>query len=327
MKKIFAVLLAFLLIAALFTSCSGAKTSDMATDPAAYGLYNTESSTGDYDRDEGYYEDMAEAPADGESGMGVSTTSAQNANNSAASMTEKIIYTYYANIETTQFDTSVDNVSQLLKQYGAFIQSTSISGSSYYSNTRYRTAEYVIRVPVGSYTPLTESLDILGNVVSERSNGENITTQFIDTQARLDTYETEEERLLAMLEKADTVEDMITIESRLSDVRYQIESLTSQLRNWQNQVDYSTVTLEIREVEELSAQVPAQRTYWERMWDGLASTFEGIGDFFKQLFMFIVVALPVLVILGVIAVIVLVTLRASKKRKARKNSSNIDPKE
>ena len=131
-----------------------------------------------------------------------------------------------------------------------------------------------------------------------------------------------------MLEQAETVEDMITIESRLSDVRYEIESLTSILRNWQNAVDYSTVTLYIEEVEELSTQVPAQRTYWERMWDGLNSTFEGIGDFFKALLMFVIVALPVLVILGIIAVVIIVIVRASRKKKAKKISgNNIEPKE
>ncbi len=327
MKKIFAVLLSALLITALLASCSAGSKS--TADEAAYdngGDYGYS-----YDTDEGYYEDSMEAPAavDQDGGVAGETTSRESLTESNVDTTlgEKMIYSLYADIETTDFDATTDNVTKLMDQFGAFIESSSISGNSYYSNTTYRTAQYTIRVPVENFASLKGSLEVLGNVVNQNSSADNITAQFTDVQARLDTYETEEERLLSMLEKADTVEDMITIESRLSDVRYQIESLTATLRNWQNQVDYSSVTLYIEEVEELSEQVAVQRTYWQRMWDGLQSTFDGIGDFFKALFMFIIVALPVIIILGVIAVVVILIVRASKNRKAKKNNRNIEPKE
>ena len=311
MKKIFAVLMAVLIITAALASCSTLSMGTSDVDYAGNG------SAG------GYMDDGAEAPQapDAEEGMdsGKGDNTGLTESNIADSLSEKIIYSLYAYIETTEFNNTLSDVNMLMDQYNAFIQSSSIGGNSYYDNTTYRTAEFVIRVPVENFSALKGSLGLLGNVVNENADATNITAQFTDVEARLTTYRTEEDRLLAMLEKADTVEDMITIESRLSDVRYQIESLTATLRNWQNEVDYSTVTLSIREVEELSTQVSAQRTYWERMWDGLQSTFDGIGDFFKSLFMSIVVALPVLVILGVIAVVVVVIVRATRKRKARTN--------
>ncbi len=321
MKKIPAVLLAALLIAALLSSCSGASKDTASAPMSAPGYSYNESSA--YDKDEAYPQPETESGENVELGG----SSAALTEGSAVPMTEKIIYSFYADIETTEFDKTLEDVVKLMGQFGAFIESSSVSGNSYYGNTTYRTASYIIRVPVQSFASLTGSLDVLGNIVSESTSADNITTQFIDTQARLDTYETEEERLLAMLEKAETVEDMITIESRLSDVRYQIESLTSTLRNWQNQVDYSTVTLHIEEVEELSDQLPAQRTYWDRMWDGLNSTFEGIGDFFKSLFLFLVVAMPVLIILAVIAIVVVIIVRSSKKRKLKKQGGTNEPKQ
>jgi hypothetical protein len=322
MKKIPAVLLAALLITALLSSCSGASKDTAASAPMAAPSYGYNESSA-YD-DETYFQSEAENV---ELGGGSAGESAALTEGNAVPMTEKIIYSFYADIETTEFDKTLEDVAKLMGQFGAFIESSSVSGSSYYGNTTYRTANYTIRVPVQSFASLTGSLDVLGNVVNQSTTADNITTQFIDTQARLDTYETEEERLLAMLEKAETVEDMITIESRLSDVRYQIESLTSTLRNWQNQVDYSTVTLFIEEVEELSDQLPAQRTYWDRMWDGLNSTFEGIGDFFKSLLLFLVVAMPVLIILAVIAIVVVIIVRSSKKRKLKKQGGTNEPKQ
>ena len=318
MKKILAILLAALLITSLLASCSGSSTQDTAT--AEY--YNGDDS---YSYEESYEEPMA---ADYDTAGGIADDgTAMTESNITISMTEKIIYSFYADIETTEFDDTLTTVTELMNQFGAFIESSYIGGNSYYSNTTYRYAEYTIRVPVESFASLTGSLDVLGNIVSQNTNAENITTQFTDTQARLDTYQTEEDRLLEMLEKAETVEDMITIESRLSNVRYEIESLTSLLRNWQSQIDYSTVTLHIDEVEELSAQVSAQRTYWERIWDGLNATLEGIGDFFKSSFMVLIWALPVLVLIGAVTVIVLLIVRASRKRKLKKNNNNIGPKE
>ena len=119
-----------------------------------------------------------------------------------------------------------------------------------------------------------------------------------------------------MLEKAETVADMISIEERLSDVRYKIESLTSQLRNWQREVDYSTVNIKLREVEKLTEAPPdLPRTYWQQMGDGLSNTLKGIGRFFAWLFKAVVTRLPVLIILAVVAVAVIVIYR--KRRKAR----------
>ena len=322
MKKILAVLLTALLLASLLASCAGSSTNDATTES-----YTVADSYG-YDGDEAYYEESIEYDTAAADAGEVREESALTESNITVLLTEKIIYSYYANIETTEFDNSIAGITALLDSFDAFVENSYISGSSYYSNTTFRYAEYTIRVPVENFAALTGSLEVLGNIVSQSANADNITTQFTDVQARLDTYELEEERLLAMLEQAETVEDMITIESRLSDVRYEIESLTSTLRNWQNQVDYSTVSLSIEEVEELSTQVSAQRTYWERMWDGLASTFEGIGDFFKGLLMFVVVALPVIIILGVITIVIVLIVRASKKKKAKKNNiNNIEPKE
>jgi hypothetical protein len=183
-----------------------------------------------------------------------------------------------------EFDDTIEQVYEMMDTYGAFIESSNISGanyeSSYYGYQTYRTAQFTIRVPKENYTEMTNGLSALGNVTDSRSNAQNITTQYTDTEARLVTYETEEERLLAMLEKAETVEDMIAIETRLSEVRYQIESLTSTLKNWHNQIEYSTVTLYIQEVDELRI-CSAQRTYLQEIGDGLESTLNGIGDFFN----------------------------------------------
>ncbi len=315
MKKIISIVIAVLLITALLASCGGSSTG---TAP-----------TGNYGND---YEAAPGMPVEdkGESGSGDGAVddkgNALTSGSFVASLSgDKIIYNYSSTIETTKFEETIKNVDMLLSKYNAFVETSYISGNSY-GLTTFRSADYTIRVPVANFKSITGSLPLLGNVLNANTTSQNITAQFIDTQSRLDAYAIEEDRLLVMLEKATTVEDMIAIEARLSEIRYQIESLTSTLRNWQNQVDFSTVRLHIAEVKELTDQVPVQRTYWEQISDGVQATLKGIGTFFKALFMGIVVSLPVLLILAVIAIIVIIIVRVSTKKSRAKNNQDIDRK-
>ncbi|MBQ8831121.1 MAG: DUF4349 domain-containing protein [Oscillospiraceae bacterium] len=316
MKKRLSLILAVILIMVCLTGCGGA-----AKDSAAY---DNGTSSGSY----GGSPEASEESFDMEADYSYTTDTLTGEPGSAiisgvqVDMSEKIIYTAHADIETIDFDGSVEKVYGLLEQYNAFIENSYVTGKSYstefYGHQSYRVAEFTIRVPREYYSALTSSLDVLGNVISINSSVDNITTQYIDTQSRLDTYRIEEDRLLAMLEKATSVEEMIAIEERLSEVRYNIESLTSQLKNWDNKVNYSTVTLYISEVKELTVQVPVQRTYWQEIGDGLKNTFDNIGRFFKNLFKFIVVNFPVIIILAVvIAVVILIFRKATKKDRQR----------
>ena len=140
-------------------------------------------------------------------------------------LSEQIIYSAYAEIETTEFDASLEAVNALLEQYGAFVENSSVNGSNLYDTysgtVSHRSASFTLRVPKESYSAMTSGLDTIGNVTYLSSNAENITAQYTDTESQLSAYELEEERLLDILSQAQTVEDMIELESRLSDIRYQ----------------------------------------------------------------------------------------------------------
>ncbi|MDR1300011.1 MAG: DUF4349 domain-containing protein [Oscillospiraceae bacterium] len=239
------------------------------------------------------------------------------ADDTGAALAQKIIYSATAEIETTTFDDTVDDVYAMLVNIGGFVEDSYITGvdysASYYNYQTYRSAEFTIRVPGRFFDSLPTELSGLGHVLSLRTGATNVTAQYLDTESRLNTYRAEEGRLLAMLEKAENVEDMIAIESRISNVRYEIEALTSALRNWQNEVDYSTVDLYIREVAELSEEVPVVTTYWSEVGSGFTATLKGIGLFFKSVFKYLVIALPVLVVLAVIGVIALAVMRKRRQ--------------
>lgn len=315
MKKKIAIILSIIMIAALLAACSSGSYKSATRDSAEY--YTEEPS---YAPDpDTAYENGYDFEAKDDSGY----TAASGAS-TAKDFAEKMIYSASVELETTEFEKTIESLNSMIASYGGFIESSYTTGQSYSSKwNNYeprRSAQFIIRVPSGGFNSLLDDFGNIGNVTESRNWAENITEQYYDSESRLKTLKVEEERLLAMLEKADTVSDMIDLESRLSEVRYSIESVTSRLRNWQNQVDYSTVTVNITEVKELTTIVEPQRTYWEEIGDGLSATLKGVGNFFKQAFKWLIVALPVFAVLGIIAVITVVIIKlatrsARKKRK------------
>ena len=88
---------------------------------------------------------------------------------------------------------------------------------------------------------------------------------------------------------------MIAIEEKLTELRYQIESLQSALKNWDRQVSYSTIELEVMEVSEYTPE--PQQSYGQELWQALTGALRNLGQFFKDLLVFLVSAIPTILVL------------------------------
>lgn len=327
-KSILALILVFVLL--LSAGCA-AKTHDAMSNtsssrPSA-GITGSYDSKAEYeesvDMDMGASDDYAEAPMEPDGVVETSTSK----------YAEKIIYTAHAEVQTLKFDEAVEQVAQFVERLGGFVQSSSVTGQDYYSaaNKRqsYRTAYFSLRIPTENFSTAKTSLSQIGNVTYINTDTQNVTTQYYDTQSRLNTYRTEEERLFAMLDKCETVEEMLAIESHLSDVRYQIESLTTTLNHLDQRVAFSTLNLNLTEVAELTYEPPVVRTYWQQIGDGFVDSMQDVGRFFKNLFKAFLVAIPHLVVLAVAALVVVpiakrVVRKYRAKRAARREIKNTD---
>ena len=239
-----------------------------------------------------------------------------------ADMSEKIIYSADATLETTEFEYSIEEIRALVKELGGFMESSSISGNNYYNisrgNTGGRYASFLIRVPSDKFSVLTNSLSAFGNVPYCNTYMQNVTMEYYDVQSRLEAYKTQETRLLEMLAVAKSVEDMLAIQQQLTDVQYEIDSLTGQLRYYDHQVNYSTVSLDVTEVREYTPEPTITLTYWERMSHGFTESLKEVGEFLQDLFLWFVTSLPWLVPLAaVIVLIVWLVRRSAKKRPER----------
>ena len=226
---------------------------------------------------------------------------------------DKIIYSADVTVETTAFEETIGKVSALVEQVGGWIEASSVSGSNYYQKSRgtasTRDASYTLRIPSGRFQELMDSLSGLGNIPYSHIYTENVTAQYYDVQAHLKAYQTQETRLLEMMELAETVEDVIILEDRLTELRYKIESLQSSLNNWDRRVSYSTISLSIKEVREYTPEEKVNPTYGEELKQALKDGLTNAGQFLKDLLVFLVEALPVLLILVPILWLVIWLLR------------------
>lgn len=321
MKKMLSLLLALLLLAALcgcgsvaYQNTAGAAPEPVAAAPAAGNSF------GGFAMSESYMlasDASAEIAFDAEmdAPAGVSGAALPDID------PEKIIYSANATVETTDFDGTLARLQELVQSFGGFVESSSLNGSNYYSQARgnasTRSAEYSLRVPSSRFSELMGSLSTLGNVPYTSTYTENISAQYYDLNARLEACRTQETRLLEMMEKAETVSDIVVIEDRLTELRYQIESMQSTLNGWDRQVSYSSVYLSVREVTVYTPE--AKLSYGQELALALRNGLRSAGQFLKDLLVFLVEALPTLLILvPLVWLIVFVIVRLIRRRKRKK---------
>jgi hypothetical protein len=324
MKRISRVLVVFLILTlslGLIGCGSAYKTSQAVTADAAPREVNSAYSMS-MDMDMGYpmTEDAMEVPAEAEYGLGSRSAAAVGAETpNEAPRSDKIIYNANVRLETTAFDEAQERIAQLIRDKGGYTESTSISGSNYSQIARgyegARSASYTIRIPCESFQEVMTTLSQIGNVPYSETSSRNVTRNYYDTQMRLEAFRTQEKRLLEMLAVAETVEDMLAIQAQLTEVQYEIDSLTGSLRYYDDQVSYSTIYLSVQEVREYTPQPTITLTYWQRMAKEFKESLKGTGEFFKNAFLWLIVSLPWLIPLAVCITVILLLLR-----RARRNS-------
>ena len=324
-KRIWSTAILAAMLLAL-SACGGAAASSMkdtaAAEPAAAEPAMPELDGGVYEEE--IAADTVEMDAV-EAGAGPETSAGMLSGTGSGSLTDKIIYSAYGELETTDFDGSLAAINTLVDQYGAFVESSSVTGNDLQTAATGgfcgRTAQFTLRVPREHYSDLTAALDTVGNVTYLTSDAENITAQYSDVEAQVKSYDTQEQRLLEIMAQADTVEDMITLESRLSDVRMERERLEAQLQNWDRLVDYSTVSLFLTEVQELTPEPLEQEpSYLQQLGGTFMDSVHWMGQAAKLGLKLLVAVIPVLLPIGVVILIVVLSCKAASKRKRNKQA-------
>ena len=225
----------------------------------------------------------------------------------------KLIRTVIMEAQTKQYEQVVTALDAHILALGGYIENREAYNGSEYNNYRNRHCNMVIRIPAGKLNEFVAHVNDNFNVTNTNESVENITLQYADTASRVEALEVEQDRLLELLEKADSLADILKIEDRLSEVRYQLTSYASRLRVMDNQVTYATVHLSIREVEELTPT--EEPTVWERISRGFTSSLEDVTEGAVNLFVWFVSESPVLVVWAVVITVATVIIRKANKKR------------
>lgn len=230
----------------------------------------------------------------------------------------KLIKTVSIEAETEELDTILAGIDSKIAELDGYVESREIYNGSSYAQRRYRRADLTIRIPAENVDGFVAHVDGVSNVVSSNEEIDDVTLQYVDIESRVKALETEQERLLELLSQAETMADLLEIEARLTEVRYELESVTSQLRTMDNLVSYATVHLYISEVQEYTPV--EEETVWQRISGGFMDSLEGIADGAVEVVVWVLANSPYLVLWGaIIAGAVVVVRKLRKPKKVKKN--------
>ena len=272
-KRSIAILLALVLILGL-TACGGAAPRDAASGSTAFYGAATNGMAAPEAMEEAYWD--AEMPMESKSTASDGGTESSTRANIPESV--KMIYRANLELETTEFEKAQGDIVTLTNQLGGYFEEQS---SNNYS-AGYRSASYTVRVPAAQFEAFLHQIGELCRVRYQTQSAENVSERYYDMESRLETAKIKLDRLQELLSRAEAMEDIITLESAISDTEYQIESLSGELRHYDALIDYSTIYVTLNEVYKVTEQDNAPLTFGQRIRNAFREGLRDFGDFLED---------------------------------------------
>ena len=188
----------------------------------------------------------------------------------------KLVKSAYLRIRVENLDAADASVTGLLQKYDAYAASTEVNENS---------RSYSLRVPAPRYDAFLAEMNGMGRLLHRSENTEDVTLRYYDLEGRLETKKELLRTFQSYLGKAKTIEEILAVEARISELQYDIEGTGMQLRHLANRVDYATIDLN------LMGPVAASQNRGETLGERLKRMFGGFGGFLAGM---------VMVILGIV---------------------------
>ncbi len=224
---------------------------------------------------------------------------------------QKLIRTAELSMETTTFNETAAALADLTNRLGGYFSDSNSgerNGSSHWAN-------YTIRVPVNNFQTFLDQASKLCHETRHHISQEDISERYYDTAGRLRTQNIKLQRLQALLEKADSMEDIITIQSAISETEQSIDELSGTLRHYDNQVDYATIQISLEEVYRFSNVPETPKSYWSLLGSAFVEGLTDFADWLEDITVSLAYSWPWLVLIALIAfAIVKINRRRREKR-------------
>ena len=319
----------FLFSSVLLSACGGGKNSSAPSAPRqdasqAYAAEEIMEDGAPMAMGGMTYEESAKTTADGSN-----SSAGKPSDSDGPQLEEKLIYTGNLTIQSLEYDNCAADLRKKIKDFGGIIQSESESDDDYHwyyddhTNSSVRTLYLTVRIPSEKFYDFLSAVGEAGKVISRSVNVENISQTYSDTQTQIEALEIEEERLLEMMQKADTIEDMIAVESRLTEVQTDLNFYKTNLRRMDTDVAWSTISLSLEEVKKYSPTV-VEQTFGERVREAFADAWSVFIRFLQGLLLLLIRLLPFLLLILVIFLIIWFILKkTAPKREAKRLEKEI----
>lgn len=321
-KSYIKVLGLLILLVFMLTACSSKK-SDV--DNGSVNSSNSSNSSEGYEGKPQYtYDDDKESvseearPEDDvvKQDSLINNTGTSTSTSVFADMNRKLIRKIFFQLETQEFDQVMKTINSRINELGGYAEQSKTSGDSYYNGISTRVSDIIARIPKDKVNEFVYTVEGVANVISKEETAEDVTLNYVDIESHKKSLLIQQDRILDILEKTDKLKDIIELESRLSELRYQIEAYETNLRTLDNLIDYSTVTLKIVEVERITK--PKVITTADRMRTGLEDNLYRIKNSFINFAVGLVVNIPYLFIWVIIlAILVVIYKKVYKSKKIR----------
>lgn len=179
------------------------------------------------------------------------------------------------------------------------------------------TARVVLRIPQSQFSSVYNEIAKLGEMGEERQWTDDVTDEFVDLESRLKILRMHEQTLLELQSRANAFEEWERLQSRLMDVRIQIEQIQGRLRVLSNQVDFATINVSLYQPP-VGAPAPEQKpvTLGQRMAEAFKDSAKAVWAFAEAMLVFLAAFLPVLGFLTVVGVLVYLLVRVFRRQRA-----------
>lgn len=327
MKKRKLTVIAVLATALCLSGCGASSSGSVPasgsykeeTTSGSYSNYASEEAVAETDAENADY--AAEAGKAGEPGDAGTSESALRQQDG-----QKIVYTGRMQMQTLEYEKSAAAIRAKINAAGGFSESESESDNNYdwYRNSGSGSRRYLsitARIPSEKIEEFMDSLGGDGKVMSRSVSAENISQVYANKETYKKALEKEQERLLAMMDKAETIDEMILVEQRLSEVERQLNAYKTDLSAMDKDVQFSTIYIELEEVKRYTEEV-VQTPFGEEIKYAFEDAIESFTDFCKGVILFVVRYFPFLIILAAVVVLI---IRASAKDRARRIAMMSDP--
>ena len=296
------------ILAALCLSACGGGEDSSAYDPtmlysankeagmAAPGAMAYEETAANYSAENRSLDAAADSEGVSSGSSGLGDAPEDSTPSTDTPLEKKLIRNADLEFETENFDEFLRSLEAKIQMSHGYIESSNIYGSEQYQTSR--SASYTVRIPTAQLDDFLEYSAGAAHLIRKSVSTQDITLSYHDTELRKETLRTEQQRLLELMAQAESMEAVIALESRLSEIRYELSSLESDLRLYDNQVQYSTVYIEIQERAIPTPTIKAG--FLNRVSLGFRQSFGDVAEGLVDFSVFLLSSIPQLVVLAVI---------------------------